>query len=71
MIHHLFNLEMSENVTIADHINKFSLIVSQLSFPKIDFDDKIRPLILTSSLSEASVNIISKIRSLMKSEMLS
>ena len=33
----LFNLQMSEGGSVADHINEFNMIISQLSLVKIIF----------------------------------
>ena len=49
----LFNLQMSEGRSIADHINEFNMIVSQLSSVKINFEDEIKVLILMPSLHES------------------
>ena len=38
----LFNLQMSEGGSVADHINEFNKIVSQLSSVKIIFEDEIK-----------------------------
>ena len=46
----LFNLKMAENASIAQHLNEFNTITNQLSSIEIDFDDKIRALIVLASL---------------------
>ena len=46
----LFNLKMAEGASVADHINEFNVITTQLSSVEIDFDDEIKVLILLSSL---------------------
>ena len=46
----LFNLKMAGNASIAQHLNKFNTITNQLSSVEIDFDDKIRALIVLASL---------------------
>ena len=48
----LFNLQMSENGSVSDHINKFNMIVSQLNFVDINCKDEIRALNLMSSLPD-------------------
>ena len=53
LMHRLFNLKMAEGASIADHINEFNVITTQLSFIDIDFDDEIKFLILLSSLPES------------------
>ena len=57
LMRRLFNLLMSEGRSVADHIHKFNMIVSQLSSVSINFEDKIKALILMSSLLE-SCNIV-------------
>ena len=49
----LFNQQMSEGKSVADHINEFNMIVSQLSSMEINFEDEIKALILMSSLPES------------------
>ena len=51
MIKKLFNLKMTENASIAQHLNKFNTITNQLLSVEIDFDDEIRALIVLASLS--------------------
>ena len=46
----LFNLKMVENASVAQHLNEFNTITNQLSSVEIDFDDKIRALIVLASL---------------------
>lgn len=49
----LFNLQMSEGMTVTDHLNEFNLVTSQLSYVGIKFEDEVRALILLSSLPES------------------
>ena len=46
----LFNLKMVKNASIALHLKEFNTITNQLSSIEIDFDDKIRALIVLTSL---------------------
>ena len=46
----LFNLKMSENSAVAEHLNNFNTIISQLSTVEINFDDEVRALIVLASL---------------------
>nr|CAN73722.1 hypothetical protein VITISV_041002 [Vitis vinifera] len=46
----LFNLNMTENASVAQHLNEFNTITNQLSSVKIDFDDEICALIVLASL---------------------
>ena len=46
----LFNLKMTENASVAQHLNKFSTITNQFSSVEIDFDDEIHALIVLASL---------------------
>ena len=52
LMRRLFNLQMSENGSVSDHINEFNMILSQLNFVDINFEDEIKALILMSSLTE-------------------
>ena len=45
----LFNLKMTENASVAQHLNEFNLITDQLSSIEIDFDDEIHALIVLAS----------------------
>ncbi|WJZ96263.1 hypothetical protein VitviT2T_014964 [Vitis vinifera] len=42
----LFNLNMAENASVAQHLNEFNTITNQLSSVEIDFDDEIHALIV-------------------------
>ena len=53
LMRRLFNLQMSEGGPVADHINEFNMIISQLSSVEINFKDEIKALILMSSLPES------------------
>ena len=46
----LFNLKMTENASVAQHLNEFNTITNQLSFLEIDFDNEICALIILASL---------------------
>ena len=50
LIKKLFNLKMTENASVAQHLNEFNTITNQLSFVEIDFDDEICALIVLASL---------------------
>ena len=50
LIKKLFNLKMAENASVAQHLNEFNTITNQFSSKEIDFDDKIRALIVLASL---------------------
>ena len=49
----LFNLKMAEGTLVAQHLNEFNTIASQLSSMEIDFEDKIRALIVLAFLSNS------------------
>ena len=53
LMRRLFNLKVAEGAFVADHINEFNVITTQLSSVDIDFDDEIKALILLSSLPES------------------
>ena len=50
LICHLFTLQMGEGASVADHLNEFNIITTQLSSIGIEFDDEIRALLMLSSL---------------------
>ena len=66
----LFNLQMSENGSVSDHINEFNMIVSQLNSVDINFEDEIKALILMSSLPESWDTVVAAISSSRGSEKL-
>ena len=70
LMQRLFNLQMSEDGYVVDHINEFNMIVSQLSSVEINFDDEIKALILMSSLPESWDTIVAAISSFRGSDKL-
>jgi hypothetical protein len=42
----LFNMNMSEGESVADHLNDFNIVTNQLSSIKVDFGDEIRDLLI-------------------------
>jgi hypothetical protein len=48
----LFNMNMSEGGSVADHLNDFNTVTNQLSSIKVDFDDEVRALLILCSLPE-------------------
>eukprot|EP00253_Pinus_taeda_P009734 PITA_09734 len=49
----LFNMKMSEGGSIADHLNDFNIVTSQLSSMGVKFDDEVRALLFLCSLPES------------------
>jgi hypothetical protein len=49
----LFNMKMLEGGSIADHLNEFNMVTNQLSSVKVEFDDKVRALLILCSLPES------------------
>jgi hypothetical protein len=49
----LFNMKMSEDGSIADHLNEFNMVTNQLSSIKVNFDDEVRALLIFFSLPES------------------
>ena len=70
LIQRLFNLQMFEGGSVVDHINKFNMIVSQLSLVEINFEDEIKALILMSFLPESWDIVVAAISSFRGSEKL-
>jgi hypothetical protein len=48
----LFNMKMSDNGSVADHLNEFNTVTSQLSSVAVNFDDEVRALLILCSLPE-------------------
>lgn len=46
----LFNLKIPESALVIEHLNKFNIVLDQLVFIEIKFDDEICALILLASL---------------------
>ena len=63
LMQRLFKLQMSEGGSVADHINKFNMIISQLSSLEINYEDEIKTLILVSSLPESWDTVVAAISS--------
>ena len=42
----LFNMKMSEGRFVADHLNEFNTLTSQLISIKVKFDDEVRALLI-------------------------
>ena len=52
LIRRLVNLKMGESNSITNYISEFNTIIAQLTSVQITFDDKVKALILLSSLLE-------------------
>ena len=50
LIKKLFNLKKAKSTLVTQHLNEFNSITNQLSMVGIEFDDKVRALILLASL---------------------
>ena len=61
LMRHLFNLKMGEEASVADHINEFNVIISQLSSVDIDFEDEVCALILLSLLPDSWANTVTTV----------
>ena len=46
-------MKMSEGGSVADHLNEFNIITSQLSFVGVTFDDEVRALLFLCSLPKS------------------
>ena len=53
LMKHLFNMKMSEGRSIANHLNEFNTLTSQLSSVKVNFDDEVRDILIFCSLLES------------------
>lgn len=54
----LYNLKMKEGASVAEHLNEFDVITSQLASVKITLDDEIRTIILMCSMPDSWENLI-------------
>ena len=54
----LFNLKMADCESVTEHLNEFKTLTSQLESVEINFDDKIRALVLLSSLPETRDSLV-------------
>ena len=50
---HLFNMKMSEGGSVADHLNDFTTVTSQLSSVGVNFDDEVRAILFLCSFPES------------------
>ena len=53
LLKHFFNMKMLEGGCVADHLNDFNMVTSQLSFVGVNFDDDARPLLILCSLPKS------------------
>lgn len=49
----LFHMKMIEDGTVEENLNEFNIVTSQLNSIGINFDDKVRALLIISSLQES------------------
>ena len=49
----LFNMKMSKGGSVADHLNDFNRVASQLSSVGVNFDDEVRDFFFLCSLPES------------------
>lgn len=45
----LLNMKMLEGGFVADHLNEFNIVTSELSFVGVNFDDEVRALLFLCS----------------------
>ncbi|KAK2978578.1 hypothetical protein RJ640_006697 [Escallonia rubra] len=57
----LFNMRMSENGSVVDHLNDFNGITNQLESVGINFDDEIRALLFLCSLPDSWNNLVTTV----------
>ncbi|KAK2994756.1 hypothetical protein RJ640_013405 [Escallonia rubra] len=57
----LFNIRMSENGSVVDHLNDFNGVTNQLESVGINFDDEIRALLFLCSLHDSWNNLVTTV----------
>ncbi|KAK2967798.1 hypothetical protein RJ640_016982 [Escallonia rubra] len=57
----LFNMRMSENGSVVNHINDFNGVTNQLESVGINFDDEIRALLFLRSLPDSWNNLVTTV----------
>ncbi|KAK3022859.1 hypothetical protein RJ639_046046 [Escallonia herrerae] len=57
----LFNIRISKNGSVVDHLNDFNSVTDQLEFVDINFDDKIRALLFLCSLPDSWNNLVTTV----------
>ncbi|KAK2967224.1 hypothetical protein RJ640_000698 [Escallonia rubra] len=57
----LFNMRMSENGFVVDHLNDFNGVTNQLESVGINFDDEIRALLFLCSLPDSWNNLVTTV----------
>ena len=53
LMKHLFNMKMSKGGSVADHLNEFNTVTSQLSSVGVTFDDEVRAMLFLCSFPES------------------
>ena len=48
----LFNMKMSEDGYVAEHLNQFNTLTSKLSYEKVNFEDEVMALLILCSFPE-------------------
>ncbi len=48
----LFNMKMSKGGFVVDHLNEFNIVISQLSYVRVTFNDEVRALLFLCSFPE-------------------
>ena len=54
----LFNMKMSKGGSVADHLNEFNQLTSQIIFVKMNFEDEVRALLILCSQLERWNNLV-------------
>ena len=58
LMKHLFNMKMSEGGSVADHLNEFNTLMSQLIYVKVNFVDEVRALLILCSFPESRNSLV-------------
>lgn len=58
----LFHKKMVEGGAVAEHLNEFNTVISQLTTVDINFDDEVIALLILSSLLESEDELVMVLR---------
>jgi hypothetical protein len=63
----LFNMNISEGGSVADHLNELNMVTNHLSYVKLNFDDEVRALLILCSFPESWNDLVMVVRNYVSS----